>query len=1252
MFNNNLLMGAASAGGESLVEVGNSALFDSANSESLSRTFDASNRRTWTFSTWLYRGQQGTNQNILLALSGTYTEIRIQDDDKFRVYLNNGGSAGDLKSAQVLRDIGWYHLIIALDTTQALASNRCIMYINGERVSSFTTENYPTQNLEVAVNTATSHSISASPYLNAYLAETVFIDGLQLTPTSFGQYDSTGTFWTPLASATIKGLTFGTNGFYLDNTTNAQTDASGEGNNFTNNNTVTTTSLMSPTQLSRLLWNPLSPLFVNGILSNGNTTLKSGIQGVRGALSNTAFPTSGKWQVEMEADFSSSADNLLSWGIVCSDSDESLNVYIGENDNAYGFYARPDGNTYYNKTSSVFDLGAVARQSFKYQICWDASAGNGTADVYFGIDNTFFDNDGSTDGNPATGANPTIENLDISELIFYILVGGYFNTTLEINDEADWEYGIQSGYTQLNLTNVAAQTTRTKSNLEEYFDSTLYEGNGAGQRVGKFLPFTNAFTVGNGALFAYENNEILKRTNSSGGNETKWTFSTWVKFNDLSAQVIMGSNAPTISPALWITGNDLYFTLYNGDFYNGGGSYVLNLQTTVEIVDTSQWMNIVAKYDSTPSTPSSSSIALYINGVQVTNFITETYPSQNQVAGWNSANEMLIGTAYNNHLTTQNLRAYLAETVNIDGLALEPSSFGQVDTSTGRWIPKDVSGLTFGTNGFYLNYANSSDVGNDVSGRNNDWTNINTVTQVGDTPTVNSNVWNPSESGFSGGTFTNGNRTVQTGSSQYAPAQAGLPISSGKWYTEVVPTAKSSGDNFQIGITKGLTTANTQQLGSLANDVGYYGADGNLFYNGESGSGGQSYGASYDVNDVIGMAIDFDANTITFYKNGASQGAITLPDTSTASTPYFIACNHYDNSSNGTFLLRSLSSDWTGTAPTDHLAIIQDNMPTGESYQTAFSWIKNRDATDNHMLFDRVRGIYKDIHSNTQDAEVTNVNTLQRFLNGGVQVGNDVQVNTASESYVAWNWYMETAGTGSSNTDGTINTTSTLVDTNLGMSISTYTGTGANATIGHGLGVVPEFFMVTRLDSGNDKMIYHSALGGTKNLVLNGTSTTTTNNTRWNNTDPTSSVISLGTTAAVNGSSATYICYAFAPSQFTAIGSYVGNGNANGSFVPTINSLGVPIQPAWAIFKATDLAGRNWFMNDNKRNGNGNPIERYLMANSTAVDAEDTTPNDFVTGGIKARGSGTSYNNSGTTYIYLAFGTPIIDVDGRIITGR
>ena len=345
------------------------------------------------------------------------------------------------------------------------------------------------------------------------------------------------------------------------------------------------------------------------------------------------------------------------------------------------------------------------------------------------------------------------------------------------------------------------------------------------------------------------------------------------------------------------------------------------------------------------------------------------------------------------------------------------------------------------------------------------------------------------------------------------------------------------------------------------------------------------------------------------------------------------------------------SADMPMSMPTDYLEFKQDNLTEGESYQTAFSWIKNRDATDNHMLFDRVRGIYKDIHSNTQDAEVTNVNTLQRFLNGGVQVGNDVQVNTANESYVDWNWYIENTGTGSSNTDGTINTTSTLVDTNLGMSISTYTGTGANATIGHGLGVVPEFFMVTRLDSGNDKMIYHSALGATKNLIWNGTNTPTTSNTRWNNTEPTSSVISLGTTAAVNGSSATYICYAFAPSQFISIGSYKSNANANGPFGPTVNSLGIPIQPAWVMVKDTSGASQ-WWVWDNQRSP-FNLSTKVLYPNLS--NAEDTSVNisiDMVEGGFKLRTSSNPNGSSGNTYIYLAFGTPIRDVDGRIITGR
>jgi hypothetical protein len=305
------------------------------------------------------------------------------------------------------------------------------------------------------------------------------------------------------------------------------------------------------------------------------------------------------------------------------------------------------------------------------------------------------------------------------------------------------------------------------------------------------------------------------------------------------------------------------------------------------------------------------------------------------------------------------------------------------------------------------------------------------------------------------------------------------------------------------------------------------------------------------------------------------------------------------------------------------------------------------------MLFDRVRGPYKDIHSNDMVDEATNVNTLQSFLAGGAQVGNDVEVNTANESYVLWNWMMEATGSGASNTDGSINTTSTLVDTTLGMSVSTYVGTGANATIGHGLGVAPELVMIKCLNYGGSSqwVVYHSALGGTKALFLDSSVVAATAIGYFNNTNPTSSVVSLGTSSYLNYSTKNHVAYCFAPSQFMSFGSYVGNANADGPFIPFLNSLGVPIQPRWTLIKAGDFA-RSWYLSDVKRNGNGNPIERYLLANENQAGADDTSPPDFVTGGAKIRGSSTGNNNSGTTYVYMAIGTPIIDTDGRIIGGR
>ena len=215
------------------------------------------------------------------------------------------------------------------------------------------------------------------------------------------------------------------------------------------------------------------------------------------------------------------------------------------------------------------------------------------------------------------------------------------------------------------------------------------------------------------------------------------------------------------------------------------------------------------------------------------------------------------------------------------------------------------------------------------------------------------------------------------------------------------------------------------------------------------------------------------------------------------------------------------------------------------------------------------------------------------------------------------------------------------------MSISTYTGTGSKATVGHGLGVVPTCMIVKRLNGTFSWQVYHSSVGNTKFLSLDNALTATTRSTVWNNTTPTSSVFSIGTDGAVNASGGTYVAYCFNPSQFISIGSYTNNNNANGPFVPTVNSLGIPIQPTWIIAKT--LASASWIMIDNKRIGY-NVDNNNLLADTTVV--ENTADKvDIVTGGFKLR-TNLDPNYSTSTTVYMAIGTPIIDTDGRIIAGR
>jgi hypothetical protein len=298
---------------------------------------------------------------------------------------------------------------------------------------------------------------------------------------------------------------------------------------------------------------------------------------------------------------------------------------------------------------------------------------------------------------------------------------------------------------------------------------------------------------------------------------------------------------------------------------------------------------------------------------------------------------------------------------------------------------------------------------------------------------------------------------------------------------------------------------------------------------------------------------------------------------------------------------------------------------TGLSFKPDMIWEKNRTSTigTGTYVYDIVKGVYKFIRTNLTDAEATNTNVLTSFNSDGYTVGN-ADYGT-DQSLVSWNWLA--SNTTASNTDGSI-TSTVSANTTSGFSIVSYTGNGtAGATIGHGLGVEPSMIIFKKRNAINSWITYHKSLG-TGNYVYLNLTNALTSDTAW--CTPSSSTFELNKVSnATNLSGDTYIAYCFAEKQgYSKFGSYTGNGNADGSFIYT------GFKPAFVIVKRTD-AIQGWYILDNKRN-TFNPEDKYLETND--ADAEATfTFCDFLSNGFKARTTGTGFNASGGSYIYMAF---------------
>jgi hypothetical protein len=320
------------------------------------------------------------------------------------------------------------------------------------------------------------------------------------------------------------------------------------------------------------------------------------------------------------------------------------------------------------------------------------------------------------------------------------------------------------------------------------------------------------------------------------------------------------------------------------------------------------------------------------------------------------------------------------------------------------------------------------------------------------------------------------------------------------------------------------------------------------------------------------------------------------------------------------------------------------NAITGVGHQPDLVWIKGRDSAYNHQLVDVIRGVNKPIRSNLTAAEATLSDSFNSFDSDGFTLGGDGDTdnfNNSGQNYVAWNWLAN--GSGASNTDGSI-TSTVSANTTSGFSIVKWTGTGSNATVGHGLGKEVKFFITKRTDSSGDNWYaYHSSLGGTKYLHPNNTSAAGTAISPFNNTNPTSTTISAGTD--LSGSSSTHIAYCFSEVKgFSKFGSYTGNGNADGTFVYT------GFAPAFVMIKMTS-GSDSWFMYDNKRSP-FNVRGKYLVADGSGTDS-NANAFDFVSNGFKIRTTASSFNGSGSSYIYMAFAeNPLVGTNGVPATAR
>jgi len=740
----------------------------------------------------------------------------------------------------------------------------------------------------------------------------------------------------------------------------------------------------------------------------------------------------------------------------------------------------------------------------------------------------------------------------------------------------------------------------------------------------------------------------FNRTPSVAGNQQKWTWSGWAKRGALGGSQTLfscGTNTTRGRVGLgWMNTDQLNF-----DFAGVG-----NFNTTAIYRDPSAWYHVVFTVDTTLA---SNRGQIWVNNSQV---YAANFCNQNENLPINSTAQHMLGNLTNG---SSNFDGYLTEINFIDGQALTPSSFGETNPVTGVWQPKKYTG-TYGTNGFFLTFqdnsaATATTIGRDYSGNGNNWTPNNISVTAGstydsmlDVPTI----WGDGGNGRgnycvlnplipTGSTLSEGNLRLSTPTSGGGITFGSIGVSSGKWYWEATIISRTLATTCAVGISFKIDGRTDTYLDT---------PDGDVFTN-----------VSMAANDVYGIKLDRDGNTIEFFKNNVSLGS---PTSLTAGRTWYPAFSDEHGTDSCVMAANFGQRPFTYTPPTGFRALNTGNLPeptivngaawmaaslytgnagsitvtntvNGTSFQPDMVWIKARSSAFDHKLVDSVRGssggIFREIDPNLTAAETVPGAGVNGLTSTGFTIGGGTNngYNGNGTTFVAWQWRAN--GTPAvTNTAGSI--TSTIsASTTSGFSVVTYTGTGANATVGHGLGVAPKMIIWKNRSATVSWVVWHTSFSAIQYIYLNLTNAVSSSggSTVMNSTLPTSSVFSLGTYSDVNGSGNGIVAYCFAEvAGFSKFGSYTGNGSADGPFVFT------GLRPRFVMVKRTDGTA-DWLIWDTSRN-TFNVADAKLSPNTASAEFVSAAliGIDIVSNGFKVRGSGdAALNNNGSTYIYACF---------------